>query len=106
MTNDPSSVSGWGGEADVGEGSATVSRRRLTETQENPKMSETGRRSPRDIVERTAEFGDRVIRLCLALPNHCAGWEIGKQLVRCGTSIGSNVEEVRQRRAARTLFTR
>ncbi|MGB2987334.1 MAG: four helix bundle protein [Phycisphaerae bacterium] len=48
---------------------------------------------PRDIVERTAAFADRVIRLSFALPNNPAGWDIGKQLVRAGTSVGANVEE-------------
>lgn len=46
-----------------------------------------------DIVERTGEFADRIIRLSFELPNNPAGWEIGKQIVRAGTSIGANVEE-------------
>jgi len=45
------------------------------------------------IVDRTAEFADRVIQLCLALPGNSVGWEIGRQLVRAGTSVGANVEE-------------
>jgi four helix bundle protein len=49
--------------------------------------------NPRDIVERTAEFADRIIKLSFALPNNAAGWEIGKQLVRAGMSVGANVEE-------------
>lgn len=48
---------------------------------------------PRDIVERTAAFADRIIKLSFALPNNAAGWEIGKQLVRAGMSVGANVEE-------------
>ncbi len=48
---------------------------------------------PRDIVERTAEFADRIIRLSFALPSSPAGWEIGRQVVRCGMSVGANVEE-------------
>jgi len=47
----------------------------------------------RDIVERTAAFADRIIKLSFALPNNAAGWEIGKQLVRAGMSVGANVEE-------------
>ncbi len=46
-----------------------------------------------EIVSRTAKFADRIIQLCLALPNHCVGWEIGRQLVRAGMSVGANVEE-------------
>ena len=47
----------------------------------------------RDIVKRTAVFADRVIKLSFGLPNNVVGWEIGKQLVRAGTSVGANVEE-------------
>lgn len=46
-----------------------------------------------DIVERTAAFADRVVQLTLALPSNAAGWELGRQLVRSGTSVGANVEE-------------
>jgi len=54
---------------------------------------EQRRDGPRDIVERTAAFADRIIKLSFALPNNAAGWEIGKQLVRAGMSVGANVEE-------------
>lgn len=50
--------------------------------------------APRDIVERTFDFGVRVIKLCQFLEKR--SWvnsTLGKQLLRCGTSIGSNVEE-------------
>jgi len=45
------------------------------------------------IVARTARFADRIIQLCLSLPNHTVGWKIGRQLVRAGMSVGANVEE-------------
>lgn len=45
------------------------------------------------IVPRSAAFADRIIRLTLALPSNVAGWELGRQLIRAGTSIGANVEE-------------
>jgi four helix bundle protein len=54
---------------------------------------EQQRDGPRDNVERTAAFADRIIKLSFALPNNAAGWEIGKQLVRAGMSVGANVEE-------------
>ena len=57
---------------------------------EEPRRENAG---PRDIVERTAAFADRVIRLSFALPNNAAGWEIGKQLIRAAMSVGANVEE-------------
>lgn len=48
---------------------------------------------PFDIKERTFEFGVRIVRLVDTLPRTVAGIEVGRQLVRSGTSIGANVEE-------------
>ena len=47
----------------------------------------------RDIVARTAEFADRVIALTRVLPDDFVGRELGRQLIRAGTSVGANVEE-------------
>ena len=38
-------------------------------------------------------FGVRVIRLVGKLPRTVAGIEVGRQLIRAGTSVGSNMEE-------------
>jgi four helix bundle protein len=49
---------------------------------------------PRDIEERTFKFAVRIIKLCQFLQRK--SWmdaTLGKQLLRCGTSIGANVEE-------------
>jgi len=49
---------------------------------------------PRDIEKRTFDFGLRIIKLCQFVEGR--SWvnsTLGKQLLRCGTSIGSNVEE-------------
>jgi len=49
---------------------------------------------PRDIEKRTFDFGLRIIKLCRFLEGR--SWvnsTLGKQLLRCGTSIGSNIEE-------------
>jgi four helix bundle protein len=46
-----------------------------------------------DIQERTFEFAVRVARLVNRLPRTVAGVEIGRQVVRSATSVGSNVEE-------------
>ncbi len=50
-------------------------------------------RSPTDIQKRTFEFGVRVIRLVDKLPRTLAATEVGKQLLRSGTSVGANVQE-------------
>ena len=39
---------------------------------------------------RTRQFGLRVIRLVQALPNDHVSHVVGKQLLRCGTSVGAN----------------
>ena len=46
-----------------------------------------------DIKQRTFQFGVRIVRLVGKLPRTVAGIEVGRQLVRAGTSVGSNTEE-------------
>jgi len=48
---------------------------------------------PFDIKERTFLFGVRIIKLVGKLPRTVAGIEVGRQLIRAGTSVGSNMEE-------------
>lgn len=47
----------------------------------------------RKIQERTYDFSLRIIKLVQSLPQNNAGFVLGKQLLRSGTSIGANVEE-------------
>jgi four helix bundle protein len=46
-----------------------------------------------DIQKRTFDFAVRVVKLGNRLPRTVAGVEIGRQVVRSATSIGSNAEE-------------
>jgi four helix bundle protein len=46
-----------------------------------------------DIRERTFRFAVRIVRLVGKLPRTVAGIEIGRQLVRAGTSVGANMRE-------------
>ncbi len=46
-----------------------------------------------DLKERTLRFGADVIGVVDGFPQKTAGWVVGKQLARCGTSIGANVWE-------------
>ena len=46
--------------------------------------------NPDDFKQRTRTFGLRVIRLVKALPKSTVGSVIGRQLLRCGTSVGAN----------------
>ena len=59
----------------------------------NEQMTKTGERLPFDIKERTLAFGVRVVKVAQRLPKTIAGRELGKQIIRSGTSIGANVEE-------------
>lgn len=45
------------------------------------------------IAERTVSFALRVVRLFRALERDGAGRILGRQILRCGTSIGANVHE-------------
>ena len=44
----------------------------------------------RELQERTREFALRIVRLYAALPQQGAAQVLGKQLLRCGTSVGAN----------------
>ncbi|MHA1331162.1 MAG: four helix bundle protein [Candidatus Hodarchaeales archaeon] len=46
-----------------------------------------------DIKERTFQFSLEIIRLISKMPKNIVGYEVGRQLIRSGTSIGANVEE-------------
>src|SRR5262245_13180167 len=46
-----------------------------------------------DLKTRTKEFALRIIRLYAALPQTTVGQVIGKQLLRCGTSVGAHYRE-------------
>ena len=46
-----------------------------------------------DLKERTFGFAKSIVNLYDGLPNNGKGWEIGRQLIRSGTSVGSNVWE-------------
>jgi four helix bundle protein len=55
--------------------------------------SRSDRDVPFDIKKRTLLFAVRIVQLLGRLPRTVAGTEIGRQLIRAGTSVGSNVEE-------------
>lgn len=44
----------------------------------------------RDLKQRTKTFALEIIKLVSELPKNTAGFELGKQLIRSGTSIGAN----------------
>jgi len=50
-------------------------------------------RSPTDIQQRTFEFAKQIVLLVDRLPRTLAATEIGRQMLRSGTSVGANVQE-------------
>ena len=52
-----------------------------------------GTRSDIDIQDRTFKFGVRIIKFVDKLPRTLSATELGKQLLRSGTSIAANMEE-------------
>jgi four helix bundle protein len=52
-----------------------------------------GREKPFDIQERTFQFGVRIIKFVDKLPRTLSATEIGRQLLKSGTSIAANMEE-------------
>ena len=46
-----------------------------------------------DLVERTAKFGEAIIRFCKKVPNGMITNPLISQLVRAGTSVGANFAE-------------
>ena len=55
--------------------------------------SESEQHPPYDIRRRTFLFGVRIVKLVAKFPRTIAGIEIGRQLIRAGTSVGSNMHE-------------
>jgi four helix bundle protein len=48
----------------------------------------------KDIQQRTLDFSIRIVKLCKFLrENGGTGYDLSKQLIRSGTSIGANVEK-------------
>ncbi len=51
----------------------------------------TNQKNPKyDLEERTAKFGEDVIRFCKSLPSNEITRPIINQLIKCGTSVGAN----------------
>lgn len=50
---------------------------------------------PFDIQERTFKFGVRVIKFVDKLPRTLSATELGRQLLKSGTSIAANMEEAK-----------
>ena len=56
------------------------------------------------IYKKSFEFAVRIVKLYKFLCSNCKEYIISKQLLRCGTSIGANVNELYQHKAKKILF--
>jgi len=63
-------------------------------------MPATGKNNETALLPRTKAFAVRVLRLVDALPARRASDVIGKQLLRCATSVGANYRAARRARSA------
>jgi four helix bundle protein len=60
----------------------------------------------RDLKQRTKLFALRVIRLYSSLPAIGAAGVIGRQLLRCGTSVGAQYREAARARSAAEFISK
>ena len=47
-----------------------------------------------EMKSRTKAYANRIVKLCSALPSNWVAQTLGKQLLRCGTSVGANYRAV------------
>jgi len=59
-----------------------------------------------DIRDRAKKFAIRIVRLIKKFPKDVAGQELGRQLIRSGTSVGANLEEADAASSRKDFFHR
>ena len=47
-----------------------------------------------EMRKRTKAYANRIVNLCISLPENWVARTLGKQLLRCGTSVGANYRAV------------
>src|SRR2546426_10147804 len=55
-----------------------------------------GNGKPFDLEERTAQFGEAIVRFCKRVPRSPANDRLAGQLAGCGTSVGANYHEANE----------
>ena len=61
---------------------------------------------PQELRERTKKFATRIVRLFQALPKSTEAQVMGKQLLRCGTSVAANYRAVCRARSKAEFIAR
>jgi four helix bundle protein len=59
-------------------------------SQQETKVGGTAEKPAFDLAERTAKFGEAVIRFCKSVPHNVITEPLIRQLVKSGTSVGAN----------------
>ena len=62
--------------------------------------------TPEEIRDRTKKFAIRIVRLFRALPRSVEAQVMGKQLLRCGTSVAANYRAVCRSRSKAEFIAR
>jgi len=62
--------------------------------------------TPEEIRDRTKKFAIRIVRLFRALPKTTEAQVMGKQLLRCGTSVAANYRAVCRARSTAEFIAR
>ena len=62
--------------------------------------------TPDELQARSKQFSLRIIKLVRALPNDIVGWELGKQILRSGTSVSSNYRAARRARSHKEFVSK
>jgi four helix bundle protein len=76
-----------------------VGRRRAEGGRKNTAGTTTVSQEVTELKQRTKQFALRIIRLYAALPGTALAQVIGKQLLRCGTSVGAHYREAYRARS-------
>src|SRR6266567_3057742 len=61
---------------------------------------------PADLRTRTRQYAVRIIRLFCALPKTIEAQVLGKQLLRCGTSVGAHYREGHRARSTAEFISK
>ena|SRR5690606_20555841 len=62
--------------------------------------------APRDIHERTKAFAVRIVKLSQALPRSREADVVGRQVLRCGTSVGAHCREAYRARSTAEFISK
>ena len=62
--------------------------------------------APVDLETRTTEFALRIIKLFAALPKTTEAQVLGKQLLRCGTSVGAHYREAKRAKSTHDFVSK